>query len=165
MPPQSDLFKKIQHKYVEKLDAYLTYDMSDEQVKAWTIALSNYSDDVLSKGWDEFICTVKPGLMPSIDDCRKVMNVIVMSNNMHEHNKYNKSIEDLPHVGEDFKIYLAEIIKGNKMVSTGQWDEGDRLTAMIEVSVRLNMKDDIQHYKTLLEQWENDTPLNEKSPI
>ena len=132
--PQSKLLS-VQKEYVEQLDEFLNINMSDVQVKNWAVALSKYDDDVLREGWNQFLYKVRPGLMPSIEDCTKIMQDLQMQHSRERHQATKKPLPERPSSeAKNFQKWMGAITYGLKMVSGTVWTEIDRKEYMIKTA-------------------------------
>ena len=159
--------ESIQKNYTDQLDEFLNISMSDIQVKQWTIALSKYNEDVLREGWSKFIFKVRPGLMPSIEDCTNIMDVIQMEHSRQVH-EANKKEAPAPPPGADkgFTRWMKAITYGLRMRSSGRWTEAKRKQYMIDEGKQCGLpKRDITDLEIELAEYKRRNPNVEESPI
>jgi hypothetical protein len=156
---------KVQKDYVEQLDAFLNVNMNDIQVKNWTVALSKYNEDVLREGWNEFVYQVRPGLMPSITDCTKIMDRIRLDHNREIHNAAKAPIErteDNAHLHD----WIAAIRYGLNQKREGKWNEGERLEYMLDIAKEIKLDvESIDELEIDIARWRRNNPDVETSPI
>ena len=164
--PQSKL-KEIQNNYTDVLNDFLNIEMSPLQIKQWTVALSKFSDDVLKEGWSEFIYKVRPGLMPSIEDCTKIMDTIRMNHSMDQHSALKKDIPKPPdEESVNFTKWMQSIIYGIRMKTAGEWTELERLNYMLGKAKEVELPSrDLHAMEVELATYKRKNPNVKKSPI
>ena len=159
--------EEIQRKYTDQLDDFLNISMSDVQVKQWTVALCKYSEDVLREGWNMFLYKVRPGLMPSIEDCTKIMNDLqaAHSRQVHESNK-EEIPQTVPGQVEGFSRWMKAVAWGLKPVATNRWTELTRLEYMLDMATKCGLGErDLTEMKIELEEYRRRNLSAEESPI
>jgi len=129
---------KVQKEYVEQLDSFLNVNMNDNQVKNWTIALSKFDYDVLREGWNEFVYQIRPGLMPSITDCTKIMDRIKMNHIQERHTSQKAPIERTE-ANAGLHDWISSITYGMGQVRDGRWSEGVRQEYMLNIAKEIKM--------------------------
>lgn len=155
----------VQKKYVEQLDAFLNVNMNDIQVKNWTIALSKYNSDVLREGWNEFVYQIRPGLMPSITDCTKIMDRIKMSHIQERHTTQKAPIERTA-ANEELHDWITAIRYGLRQVREGHWNGGERQEYMIDIAKKIELDvESIDEMEIELSRWRRKHPDVATSPI
>ena len=166
MSTHQSKYQKVQKNYVEKLDDFLNITMNDLQVKQWTIALAKYDTEVLKEGWDKFLYKVRPGLMPAIEDCTKLMQEIQMQHSRERHNDLKREEPEHPkdHM-TGFKRWMKAVSHGLIMRRNG-WSEIKRKEFMIDEAKACGMdKKEITDLEIELATYKRTNPNEEESPI
>ena len=160
-------YKEIQENYTDELNDFLNIEMSSLQIKQWTVALSKFSDDVLKEGWSEFIYKVRPGLMPSIEDCTKIMDTIRMAHSMDRHSALKKDAPTPPNEESVlFTKWMQSTIYGMRMKTEGRWTELDRLEYMLEKAKEVKLPSrDLHSMEVELGTYKRKNPNVKESPI
>ena len=156
---------KVQKNYVEQLDSFLNVNMNDNQVKNWTIALSKFEFEVLREGWNEFVYQIRPGLMPSITDCTKIMDRIKMVHAQERHSAAKAPIERTE-ANAELHDWIQHITYGMRQVRDGKWNEGERQEYMLEIAKEIKLDvESINDMEIHIAKWHREHPDVDKSPI
>ena len=114
-----------------------------------------------------FLYKVRPGLMPSIEDCTKIMNDLqaAHSRQVHESNK-EEIPQTVPGQVEGFSRWMKAVAWGLKQVATNRWTELTRLEYMLDMATKCGLGErDLTEMKIELEEYRRRNLSAEESPI
>ena len=151
----------------------MNVNMSDIQVKQWAIALSKYDDAVLLQGWSQFLMKVRPGLMPSIEDCTKIMDDYHREHQRQRHEVMKTPIPEPKSGSRDgFTRWMKATTKGLAMRRKGAWTEIQRREFIIKEGSECGLpRNDLRQMQIDLDEYKRKHPdeVNkgnaEESPI
>jgi len=159
--------KVVRDKWVRDLMETFEIPANKKLVDLWTKTLAQYDEDVLHRGWSEFVSILYPGRLPELKRAmgifHKHQGIANEEKNLLRKKREKEEIEKV--LGDshttDTRQFVAMCLLGMKKIKAGEWTKREYFLKVAEFFDGFGMKRDAKEMRDRAEALK-DTETKEK---
>tara|TARA_Y100001938_G_scaffold143691_1_gene216914 strand:+ start:334 stop:870 length:537 start_codon:yes stop_codon:yes gene_type:complete len=106
---EKEYIQHVQVKYIGELAEMINRDMSEVQVREFTLAVAGYPEEVIQKCWKDILRSVRPGFIPAIKDVVMPLETEWHSYKIKEHEEIKGATGNYNE--DEFGFFMSELMK------------------------------------------------------